>query len=824
MIKNNASPDCQMSSERGSGDNGRINILFIINDLKIGGAEKMLLYLISGLDRKVYNPVVCTLLDRGEYRNFFKANDIKYYSLNMQSYYKIPFALFKLVKIVRRENISIIHSYLFYSDLMARAAGFLAGVPVVITSMRNIDLWRTPYHIFIDSLTYGFSSAIISNSLAGASRLSNIEKIPADKIKVVYNAVKLDEYERGGSYSRQDFRKSIGVGARDIMVVTVARLEEQKDHLSLLKAARLTLEKLFLKKAGGCAARIKFVLTGGGSLIDELKEEAQKLGLSGNVIFLGTRTDIKDILHSSDIFLLTSIYEGMPNAILEAQACGVAVIATDVGGVSEIITDNFNGVLCKPKDIENIAEKLIHLIENPGFAEFLAKNALERLKTKFSCDNLISKTCAIYKNLMVQNAPETASKFFAREEFKVKLNILYLITSSDVGGAQKHLLSLVDYFVSKKHQVRVAASPGEPLNSSLKKLGIMPVVLKYLQKSIDPIKDLLTFYDISKLLIENNFHIIHCHSTKAGILGRMAAFFAGVPVKIFTAHGFVFHDGMNPVKKYLCVLAEKIGGFFSDAIITVSRADYMKAKKYKIIPENKLRLIHNGIDCESLIKDCRPLAGASGDLASASAKHLDAGEKRRKLREKYGFGEDDIVIGSVGRLVYEKSYSTAINAFAALLKTNEKLAMIIAGEGYERGRLQVLVKKLNLEGRVSLVGEVDAAEEIYSILDIFFLSSIKEGLPYSLLEAACFALPCVCTDAGGISEIICDNETGILCAAGSSGDFFEAMKKMISLDSEAKKRLGANLSAKVKSGFGSERMLELTEGCYIDLVGKKGLI
>jgi len=811
MIDNNASPDRQMPYEHGFGDNGRINILFIINDLKIGGAEKMLLYLISGLDRKVYNPVVCTLLDRGEYRNFLKTNGIKYYSLNMQTYYKIPFALYKLVKIIRRENISIIHSYLFYSDLMARAAGFLASVPVVITSMRNIDLWRKPYHIFIDSLTYGFSSAIISNSLAGASRLCNVEKIPADKIKVVYNAIKLDEYKRDESYSKEEFRKSIGVGARDIVVVTVARLEEQKDHLSLLKAARLALEKLSLKKADGYAARVKFVLTGGGALAGELKREAQRLGLSGSVIFLGTRTDIKEILHSSDIFLLTSIYEGMPNAILEAQACGVAVIATDVGGVSEIITDNFNGVLCKPEDIENISEKLIYLIENSDFAGFLAKNAIERLKTKFSCANLISKTCAIYKSLMIQNAPETASEFFEREEFKVKLNILYLITSSDVGGAQKHLLSLVDYFVSNKHQVKVAASPGEPMNSSLKKLGIMPVTLKHLQKSINPFKDLLTFYDICKLLIENNFHIIHCHSTKAGILGRIAAFFAGVPVKIFTAHGFVFHNGMNPVKKYLCILAEKIGGFFSDAIITVSNADYMKAKKYKIIAENKLRLIHNGIDC-----------GPGGEFNFLPGAAAD--KKRRQLREKYGFGEDGILIGSVGRLVYEKSYSTAITAFARLIKNNDKLAMIIAGEGYERASLQSLIKKLNLEGRILLAGQVKAAEEIYSILDIFFLSSIKEGLPYSLLEAACFGLPCVCSNAGGISELITDDETGILCAAGSADAFYEAVNKMTSLSAEARKKLGANLMAKVKKSFSSRRMLELTENCYMDLAGKKGLI
>ncbi|HBC74293.1 MAG: hypothetical protein A2008_06440 [Candidatus Wallbacteria bacterium GWC2_49_35] len=797
----------RQTANTAGGGSGLINILFIINDLKIGGAEKMLLYLISGLDRTVYNPVVCTLLDRGEYRHFLKTRGIKYYTLDMQNYYRVPFALFNLIRIVRAENISIIHSYLFYSDLMARAAGLLAGVRVVITSMRNIDLWRKPYHIFIDSLTYGLSSAIISNSLAGAARLSNVEKIPSDKIKVVYNAIKLDEYIPGESYSRTDFRNSIGVGPGDFMIVTVARLEEQKDHLTLLKTARHTLGALHEKKGKEFTARVKFVLAGGGALMDELKQEAEKLGLNESVIFLGTRTDIKDILRASDLFLLTSIYEGIPNAILEAQACGIPVIATDVGGVSEIISDNFNGVLCEPKAVEAISEKIVHLIENPGFAEFIAKNAVERLKTKFSCVNLISKTCAIYKNLLVQNASDIASRFFSPEEFKVKLNILYLITSSDVGGAQKHLTSLVNYFISKDHQVRVATSPGEPMNSTLKKLGVMPVVLNHLQKSINPFKDLLTFYDISKLLIENNFHIIHCHSTKAGILGRIAAFFAGVPVKVFTAHGFVFHDGMNPVKKYMCVLAEKIGGFFSDAIITVSRADYIKAVKYRIAPKTKLRLIHNGI----------------GPQAFAAVASENSG-RRNELRARYGAGEGDLLIGSVGRLVHEKSYSTAIRAFARLVQKRGDAVMLIAGEGYEREKLQALIKKLGLEGKVILTGEVAAVSEIYSILDIFFLSSVKEGLPYSLLEAGCFALPSVCTDAGGIAEVIRDGETGILSAAGSSDSFYDALLKMAELKPEDRKKLGTALEARVKKEFSEEMMLERTERCYIDLVSKKGLI
>ncbi len=793
-----------------SGCGRRINILFIINDLKIGGAEKMMLYLISGLDRRIYNPIVCTLIDRGEYRNYLKTYNIEYHTLNMTGYHKTPFALIKLIKIIKRHEIVIIHSYLFYSDLMARAAGFLARVPVVITSMRNIDLWRKPWHIFIDSLTFGLSSAIISNSLAGASRLSNIEKIPADRIKVVYNAIKLDEYAQSASYSKKEFKKSIGADENDLIIVTVARLEEQKDHFSLLRAAKLTLDKLKKRTAQKNSTektrKIKFILAGGGALIEDLKKAAKKLEIADSVIFLGTRTDIKEILHSADIFLLTSIYEGIPNAILEAQSCMVPVIATDVGGVSEIITDNHNGILCNPRDIETISEKIIHLIANPRFAENIAHNAFQRLKSKFSCESLISKTCAIYKNLLIQHSPHTAADFFDAEEFRVKLNILYVITSSDTGGAQKHLLSLVKHFVSGNHQLKVACAPGEPLVSELKKIGVMPHILKNLQKSINPIKDIFTFYDICKLLIENNFHIIHCHSTKAGILGRLAAFFAGVPVKIFTAHGFVFHDSMNPVKKYLCVLAEKIGAVFSDAIITVSRADYLKARKYKIIDEKKIKLIPNGINPEAYEQ--------FSNLTD---------ESRKALRARYGFCEKDLLIGSVGRLVYEKSYSTAITAFAALLKTFPDAVLVIAGEGYERRALEILAQKLGIENRIKLIGAIESPEEIYSIIDIFFLSSIKEGMPYSLLEAACFALPCVCSDAGGIGEIIRSDKTGILCRSGSAGEFHDALSKMISLSSRERRSLGTTLKFKVTAEYAEKRMLENTEHCYIELAARKGL-
>ncbi|HNY12766.1 MAG TPA: glycosyltransferase, partial [Candidatus Wallbacteria bacterium] len=288
VTTHNAGSPASGHSKNGQED-ARINILFIINDLKIGGAEKMLIYLISGLNKKIYNPIVCTLLDRGEYRHYLKTHGIKYYTLNMQNYFKIPVALFKLARIIKKENINLIHSYLFYSDLMARLSGFLTRVPVVITSMRNIDLWRKYHHIFLDSITYKLSSAIISNSLAGAERLYNVERIPSEKIKVVYNAIKLDEYLPAGNYDRAVFRKTLGLSVNDIAITTVARLEEQKDHFTLLRAARHLLDEI-AKGAGYASGRaLKFLIVGDGSLSEEIRDRAKELKLDESVIFLGQR-------------------------------------------------------------------------------------------------------------------------------------------------------------------------------------------------------------------------------------------------------------------------------------------------------------------------------------------------------------------------------------------------------------------------------------------------------------------------------------------------------------------------------------------------------
>jgi len=131
---------------------------------------------------------------------------------------------------------------------------------------------------------------------------------------------------------------------------------------------------------------------------------------------------------------------------------------------------------------------------------------------------------------------------------------------------------------------------------------------------------------------------------------------------------------------------------------------------------------------------------------------------------------------------------------------------------------------LNIENKVIFTGEVETVSEIYSIMDIFFLSSIKEGLPYSLLEAACFAVPAVCSNAGGIGDIIRDGETGILSEAGNPQAFYDALLKMLALCEAERKKLGANLKNKVAKEFSEEKMLENTERCYLELVSKKGLI
>jgi glycosyltransferase involved in cell wall biosynthesis len=321
------------------------------------------------------------------------------------------------------------------------------------------------------------------------------------------------------------------------------------------------------------------------------------------------------------------------------------------------------------------------------------------------------------------------------------MKILYIITQGENGGAQKNVYDTVTNLVNFEHKIYVAtgaqiSSKDTWLFDKLKKENVKQEnlhVFKNLIRNINFTSDFRAFIEIYKYIKLNKFEIVHLHSTKAGIIGGLAAKFAGAKV-VYTVHGFVFTEPMNVLKKLFYILTEFINSFFIDIYICVSKKDLEIGKKYKIIRGNKGKVIYNGIN-----------------VNNAFLSKVEAREKIINL-SKINFTPSKIV-GSIANLYRTKGLEYMIDAAKELVKSDPNLLFVIFGEGELRAELEQRIKDLNLKNNFMLLGFVDNAQQYISGFDLFVLSSVKEGLPYTLIEASLTGLPILATSVGGIPEM-----------------------------------------------------------------------
>lgn len=305
------------------------------------------------------------------------------------------------------------------------------------------------------------------------------------------------------------------------------------------------------------------------------------------------------------------------------------------------------------------------------------------------------------------------------------MRILYLVTKDDVGGAQKYVNDLATRLDKSDFEVKVVTGG---------KGGI-----RFLSNKLRPhllfLNDWLALAETFLFLKKEQPDIVHLNSSKAGVIGAVAAKLAGVKKVVFTAHGWVFNpdNDLSFLKKRFYILLHKIAARFQDNIINVSEYDRGLAIRYRIAPEGKLITVYNGIDWKN-------------------ANFLDRRTARRAIATLARVGtEQGTWVGSIGRLVSEKSYHDFINA--ATLVKNPDIKFFVIGDGYLKERLTKLIKKRGLENRFFILSGLAPAAPYLKAFDVFLLSSIKEGLPYTLLEAMAAGLPVVTTRVGGMPEI-----------------------------------------------------------------------
>ncbi len=349
----------------------------------------------------------------------------------------------------------------------------------------------------------------------------------------------------------------------------------------------------------------------------------------------------------------------------------------------------------------------------------------------------------------------------------MKTKILHIVTLSEIGGAQKIVYHLTAESDRNIFDIAVACAPGGELVGWLSKLDVRVIKIPGLKRNISLFHDLLAFWKLYLLIRKGSYDIVHCHSSKAGILGRLAARLAKVPKIYFTAHGWSINEYQSLPVRYFYTLIEKMAGAISTKIICVSQDCLSNGLKLKIASQKKFVLIYNG---------------------------LPEPKKRNNglLREELNIGKEDLIFGMVARLATPKDTLLFLKLAEQIINNNEnfvgktkdktrcmsKFYFVLIGDGPLRGACQAFIKDKGLEGHVFLLGTRENAAELVHDFDVFTLFSRWEGLPLTVIEAMLAGRPVVASAVGGIGELVVQGETGYLIEQGNLEEAVEALWKL----------------------------------------------
>lgn len=383
------------------------------------------------------------------------------------------------------------------------------------------------------------------------------------------------------------------------------------------------------------------------------------------------------------------------------------------------------------------------------------------------------------------------------------MRILYVITQGERGGAQLYVKTLAQAGKAENQEVfaAIGEDSGSYLQRELEASGIKITNLKRLKRNISLLNDWLAVFELAGLYRQIKPDAIHLNSAKAGVIGSIAFWLMKLDRKtgvgncrlIYTAHGWTFNEPLPWLKKCLYKILEKATAGQKNKIICVSEYDRWVALGEKIAPAEKLIAIHNGLD-------------------AAAMNFLSRDEARKKLLGRPA-AEQEIIIGTIANFYPTKGLNYLIEALKILTQNALPFRAVIIGEGNLRFELEKQINGSGLQDRIILAGALPQAAQYLKAFDLAVLPSVKEGLPYFLLEAMAAGLPIVATKVGGIPEIIADSENGLLVEAKNPKALAEKIKLLAENESLRIKFAEKGLD-RIKAEFSQSKMIKDTLALY----------
>ncbi len=364
-----------------------LRITFVITSTQLAGAERVLLDVVAGLDRSRFHPSLITLTGVGGLLDEAKKLGVIAESLEMRSPVDVP-RLLRLGARLRAHDPHIVHTFLMHANVAGRIAARLSSIPAVVSSIHGE--YRRKWYRFIERGTMGLADRVLTVSEAILRIYSKRFSDPT-RIQVLPNGILVEPFP--GESQREAARESLGLDKSLKYLLVVARLTPEKGLKYLLEAMPAVVERYHA---------VQLLILGDGPLRAPLERLASRSGAGDRIEFLGFRSDVSIYMRACDLFVLPSLTEGMPRTILEAANCGIPVIASDVSGIPEIVSDGVSARLVTPGNSRLLAEAITSLLSDQAGAVALAKKARERLEKEFTLETMIARHENVYTELAAQ--------------------------------------------------------------------------------------------------------------------------------------------------------------------------------------------------------------------------------------------------------------------------------------------------------------------------------------------------------------------------------------------------------------------------------------
>jgi glycosyltransferase involved in cell wall biosynthesis len=376
----------------------KIRILFVIDGLEYGGGERVFVQLAAGL-RGRYQVFVAST-PGGKFEQQVKELGIRFYPVNMgRRLYLKPIRWIK--EIIRNNKIDLVHSQGARADFFARLAAKMLKpkVKVVNTTAVTVESYdvgalRKGAYLFFDRFSASYVDRFIVVSDALRRILINTHKIPPDKVIKIYNGIELDEYRPNGKEvgsQKSEVRREFGLAKNIPVIGAIGRMVWPKGFEYLIRSISEIVKNYPM---------VKVLLVGDGSLKRNLEDLTERIELKDRVIFTGFRRDIKEILSAVDLLVIPSLQEGFPMITLEAMAMAKLIVATNIDGITEQITDGVDGILVPSKNPSALAKAVTQVLNDKELARTMGLSARKKVEQEFSVEKMVSETEKAYLSLL----------------------------------------------------------------------------------------------------------------------------------------------------------------------------------------------------------------------------------------------------------------------------------------------------------------------------------------------------------------------------------------------------------------------------------------